>query len=133
RAMTRLLADLAGTYDVILIDSPPLLPVTDAAILSKLAGGTLVVAGADRLQKPPLRTSLEALSKVDAHVLGIVLNKAQRRDRDRYAYEYYSSEDPTLAGSRVSATRSSRRTTVPQPTHAKRSTWPGEKLSTSRR
>ncbi|MBD8063399.1 polysaccharide biosynthesis tyrosine autokinase [Oceanitalea stevensii] len=133
RAMSRLLGDLAGTYDVVLIDSPPLLPVTDAAILSKLVGGTLVVAGADRLQKPQLRTSLEALAKVDAHVLGIVLNKAQRKERDRYAYEYYSSEDPTLTGSRVSAARSSRRTAAPQPTHAKRSTWPGERLSASRR
>ncbi len=133
RAMSRLLADLAATYDVVLIDSPPLLPVTDAAILSKLVGGTLVVAGADRLQKPQLRTSLEALVKVDAHVLGIVLNKAQRKERDRYAYEYYSSEDPTLTGSRVSAARSNRRTSTPQPTHAKRSTWPGERLSASRR
>jgi succinoglycan biosynthesis transport protein ExoP len=131
--MSRLLADLAGTYDVVLIDSPPLLPVTDAAILSKLVGGTLVVAGADRLQKPQLRTSLEALAKVDAHVLGIVLNKAQRKERDRYAYEYYSSEDPTLTGSRGSAARSSRRVVAQQPTHAKRATWPGEKLSTTRR
>lgn len=133
RAMSRLLGDLATAYDVVLIDSPPLLPVTDAAILSKLVGGTLVVAGADRLQKPQLRTSLEGLAKVDAHVLGIVLNKAQRKDRDRYAYEYYSSEDPTLTGSRSSAARSSRRAAAPQPTHAKRSTWPGEKLSAARR
>ncbi|WP_110853920.1 hypothetical protein [Georgenia satyanarayanai] len=66
-------------------------------------------------------------------MLGIVLNKAQRKERDRYAYEYYSSEDPTLTGSRVSTARSSRRASAPQPTHAKRSTWPGERLSASRR
>ncbi|WP_413452519.1 polysaccharide biosynthesis tyrosine autokinase [Georgenia phoenicis] len=133
RAMTRLLGDLAGTYDVVIIDSPPLLPVTDAAILSKLVGGTLVVAGADRLHKPQLRTSLEALAKVDAHVLGIVLNKAQRKERDRYAYEYYSSDDPALTGTRSAANSRSNRPTAPPPAHAKRSTWPGEKLSASRR
>ncbi|MCM3661331.1 polysaccharide biosynthesis tyrosine autokinase [Georgenia satyanarayanai] len=133
RAMSQLLADLAATYDVIVIDSPPLLPVTDAAILSKMAGGTLLVAGADRLQKQQLRASLESLEQVDAHVLGIVLNKAQRKDRDRYAYEYYSSDDPSLTGSRVSRTRSGRRTPSPAPMHAKRSTWPGEKLSAARR
>src|SRR5690606_24743438 len=114
--------DLASSYDVIVIDSPPLLPVTDAAILSKMVGGTLVVAGADRLQKQQLRTSLEALEKVDAHVLGIVLNKAQRKERDRYAYEYYSTDDPTATGTRKSANgRKGRR--APQPAaHAKKST-----------
>lgn len=133
RAMSRLLTDLAASYDVIVIDSPPLLPVTDAAILSKMAGGTLVVAGADRLQKHQLRTSLEALEKVDAHVLGIVLNKAQRKERDRYAYEYYSSEDPTLTGSRASRGGRARKVQQPVQTHAKRSTWPGERMSATRR
>lgn len=133
RAMSRLLSELAEAYDVVLIDSPPLLPVTDAAILSKMVGGTLVVAGADRLQKPQLRTALEALTKVDAHVLGIVLNKAQRKERDRYAYEYYSTGDGAPSDTRSSrGSRTSRRST-PQPGHATRATWPGEKLSATRR
>ncbi|WP_324650015.1 polysaccharide biosynthesis tyrosine autokinase [Georgenia sp. H159] len=91
-AMSRLLAELAAAYDVIILDSPPLLPVTDAAILSRMADGTLVVAGADRLHKQQLRASLDALETVDAHVLGVVLNKAQRKERDRYSYEYRSSD-----------------------------------------
>lgn len=133
RAMARLLSELAGSYDVIVIDSPPLLPVTDAAILSKMAGGTLVVAGADQLQKQQLRASLESLEQVDAHVLGIVLNKAQRKDRDRYAYEYYRSEDPTLTGTRASRNGRSRRSEQRNSRHAKRSTWPGERMSATRR
>ena len=136
RAMTRLLEELTSTYDVVILDSPPLLPVTDAAILSKLAGGTLVVAGADRLQKQQLRASLEALSKVGAHVLGIVLNKAQRKERDRYAYEYYSSEDPALTGTRSSARKTRGRPAAdptPAPEPPKGSTWPGERMSATRR
>ncbi|WP_416380808.1 polysaccharide biosynthesis tyrosine autokinase [Georgenia sp. H159] len=134
RAMSRLLTDLASTYDVIVIDSPPLLPVTDAAILSKMTGGTLVVAGADRLHKQQLRSSLESLEQVGAHVLGIVLNKAQRKERDRYAYEYYSSEDPALTGTRASRNgRGSRKAAQAAATHAKRSTWPGERMSVTRR
>ncbi|QDB79930.1 polysaccharide biosynthesis tyrosine autokinase [Georgenia wutianyii] len=135
RAMTRLLEELTSTYDVVILDSPPLLPVTDAAVLSKLAGGTLVVAGADRLQKQQLRASLEALTKVDAHVLGIVLNKAQRKERDRYAYEYYSSQDPTLTGTRSSSrkARGARQVTEPEPAVANRSTWPGERMSATPR
>lgn len=133
RAMTRLLNELAASYDVIVIDSPPLLPVTDAAILSKLAGGTLVVAGADRLQKQQLRASLESLEKVDAHVLGIVLNKVERKERDRYAYEYYGTADPSVTGTRASRRVRSRGRATQQATHAKKSTWPGERLSASQR
>jgi len=127
RAMSRLLADLAATYDVIVIDSPPLLPVTDAAILSKMAGGTLVVAGADRLHKQQLRSALESLEQVGAHVLGIVLNKAQRKERDRYAYEYYSTAEATRSSSRNGRSR------TPSASHAKRATWPGERMSATRR
>lgn len=132
RAMSRLLTELAGTYDVIVLDSPPLLPVTDAAILTKMVGGALVVAGADGLHKKQFRASLDALEKVDAHVLGIVLNKAQRKDRDRYAYEYYSSSDLTPTRRSTAGGRSGRRRS--DTGHAaKRSAWPGERMITSRR
>jgi Mrp family chromosome partitioning ATPase len=131
--MTRLLAELSASYDVIVIDSPPLLPVTDAAILSKLVGGTLVVAGADRLQKQQLRTSLESLEKVETHILGIVLNKVQRKERDRYAYEYYSSEDPSLTGTRKAAKGRKGRRVPKQVSQTKKASWPGERLSASSR
>ncbi len=134
RAMSRLLGELAGSYDVIVIDSPPLLPVTDAAVLSKLVGGALVVAGADGLHKHQLRTSLEALEKVDAHVLGVVVNKVQRKERDRYAYEYYSREEPVRSsGSRASGNGRSGRRAAPPSHAAKRSTWPGERMTALRR
>lgn len=127
RAMDRLLTDLAASYDVIVIDSPPLLPVTDAAILSKMAGGTLVVASAEGTHKPQLRTALESLEQVDAHVLGIVLNKVTHRERDKYAYEYYATNDPAVTG------RRSTRHASPSSNSTKRSTWPGERLSSTAR
>ena len=68
--MEKLLDQLTVRYDVVLLDSPPLLPVTDAAVLSKLAGGALVIAGADRVHRPQLRESLEALETAGAHVQG---------------------------------------------------------------
>lgn len=131
RAMSRLLDDLAETYDVIVLDTPPLLPVTDAAILSKMAGGALVVAGADRLHKQQLRSALESLEKVGAHVLGIVLNKVQRKDRDRYAYEYYSSESPAVT-QRSSRRGRGRRKAAPRAARARRATWSDETLTTRR-
>ncbi|HET9873720.1 MAG TPA: polysaccharide biosynthesis tyrosine autokinase, partial [Propionibacteriaceae bacterium] len=87
KAMGALLQSLTETYDMVLLDSPPLLPVTDAAVLSKFAGGTLVVVGADRIHRPQLRDALESLTTVGANVQGLVLNKAARRDTTAYVYD----------------------------------------------
>lgn len=126
-AMARLLTDLAATYDAVILDTPPLLPVTDAAVLSRMADSTLVVASAAGLRKHQLRASLEALETVGAHVVGIVLNKARHKDRDRYAYEYRSSRRRARSGGAASGKRrrgtplpsreerSSRRTAASQP------------------
>ncbi|HEX8508434.1 MAG TPA: polysaccharide biosynthesis tyrosine autokinase [Propionibacteriaceae bacterium] len=86
KAMSALLADLAQTYDMVLLDSAPLLPVTDGVVLSKSVGGTLVVVGAERTNKSQLHDALESLSTVGANVMGVVLNKAARRDTTSYVY-----------------------------------------------
>lgn len=99
-AMSRLLENLGSTYDFIIIDSPPILPVTDSTILSKMTGGTLLVAGADRIHKAQISGSLEELEKVEARLLGIVLNKADAKGVSNYYGEYRSIEDPTLTGNR---------------------------------
>ncbi|MDD9206144.1 CpsD/CapB family tyrosine-protein kinase, partial [Georgenia sp. 10Sc9-8] len=81
REMSELLSELTASYDAVVIDSPPLLPVTDAALLSKLVSGTLLLAGTDRVRKAELTASLEALDAVDARILGIVLNRVERKHR----------------------------------------------------
>jgi capsular exopolysaccharide synthesis family protein len=93
-AMADLLEQLSGTYDMVLLDSPPLLPVTDAVVLSNLAGGALVVVGADRTHRPQLQQSLESLETAGAHLFGIVMNKIARREAAAYAYGY-GSEYPS--------------------------------------
>jgi capsular exopolysaccharide synthesis family protein len=93
-AMVELVAKLEASYDVVLLDTPPLLPVTDATILTKLVGGALVVVGADRIHRAQLAESLETLETADARLHGLVLNKIARRDARPYVYEngYYSSK-----------------------------------------
>jgi len=88
KAMVALLERLSETYDMVLLDSSPLLPVTDAAILGQHAGGTLVVVGADRIHRAQLRHAMESLTTVSANVLGLVLNKVSRRDVNAYGYGY---------------------------------------------
>ena len=89
-AMADLLERLFASYDMVLLDSPPLLPVTDAVVLSNLAGGALVVVGADRIHRPQLQQSLESLETAGAHLFGIVMNKIARREAAAYAYGYSS-------------------------------------------
>ena len=86
-AMSAVVKQLSSQYDMVLLDSPPLLPVSDALVLSKSAGGTLLVVGADRIRRPQLREALESLSTVDANLLGLVLNNISRRDGNAYVYD----------------------------------------------
>jgi polysaccharide biosynthesis transport protein len=87
-AMAGLLDRLTKSYDTVLLDSPPLLPVTDAAVLTKLAGGALIVVGADRIHRPQLQEALGSLQTAGAHALGIVINKIDRREVDTYSSYY---------------------------------------------
>lgn len=99
-AMKRLLLDLEGRYDVVILDTAPLLPVTDAAILSGVALGTIVVANARRVRSGQLAEGLGFLDQVDARVLGIVLNEAVK-DSERYGYTPHAmNSDATGSGSR---------------------------------
>lgn len=93
-AMSNLLAAVEDRYDVILLDSAPLLPVTDAAILSRLALGTIVVANAKGLRRQQLADGLLFLKQVEARVLGIVLNQAHK-ESESYGYTQLKGKSDT--------------------------------------
>lgn len=92
--MKYLIGSLEEAFDVVIIDAPPLLPVTDAAVLSQHVGGVVIVVGTQKLKQHDLEKSLSALALVGANLLGIVLNRLPLRGADAYAYGYYTSEDP---------------------------------------
>ena len=94
-AMRALLDEVAARYDTVLIDSPPVLPVTDAAVLGRQVGGALIIAGMDRIHRPQLRETLDSLETAGCPVLGLVINKIARREVGAYVYErgYYSSDE----------------------------------------
>lgn len=100
RAMGRLIAELEDSFDTILIDAPPLLPVTDAAVLSQHVGGVVLVVGVQKINQPDLEKSLKALQMVGANVLGVVLNRLPGKGPDAYAYSYYSSDESAGKGAR---------------------------------
>jgi capsular exopolysaccharide synthesis family protein len=86
-----LLAGIKEEYDIVIIDSPPVLSVTDAVILSKMADGTLVVACSGKVRGDDLKKTVEILEKVDSNIIGIVLNKTTNSKR-YYKYYYYSQK-----------------------------------------
>jgi capsular exopolysaccharide synthesis family protein len=104
QAMSHLLAELAQRYDHVIIDTPPLLPVTDAAVLSRLTGGAIIVAGAHKVHRHQLEEGIRSLETVNARVLGIVLNRVTRKQSETYAYDY-SSDPAKLAASKSERSR----------------------------
>lgn len=103
KAMRQLVSEASREYDTIIFDSPPLLPVTDAAVLSGLASGTVVVVGIGDVRRKQLNAALESLNAVDVDVLGVVLNKVTAADSDPYTYRSsysgYGSERRAVAPS----------------------------------
>lgn len=85
-AMASVLQQLAERFDYIIIDAPPLLPVTDAAVLSKLVDGTILVVGSKVIKREHLSRALMMLDNVDAHILGVVLNRLPNKNADAYSY-----------------------------------------------
>ena len=89
QAMRRMLAELRSEFDVVVLDAPPLLPVTDAALLAIQTDGALVVTRHGSTSKEQLAHALDRLDQVDAKILGIVLNRtSSRRSKGGYGYGY---------------------------------------------
>jgi capsular exopolysaccharide synthesis family protein len=100
-AMANLLQALTDRFDYVLVDSPPVLPVTDSALLSRLTAGTLLVVGSGRVKDIELSAALEALEAVDTVPLGVVLTMLPSRGPDAGAGAYALKEDRVaVAGSR---------------------------------
>jgi polysaccharide biosynthesis transport protein len=88
RRAAEAIASLHGQTDVILIDSPPVLPVTDAAVLSSRVDAVLLVASVGVTTRKELGRALEVLAQVDAPLIGTVLNGATGEGSYGYGYGY---------------------------------------------
>jgi capsular exopolysaccharide synthesis family protein len=88
--MKDLIKRLEEAFDVVIIDAPPLLPVTDAAVLVQHVGGVVVVVGSNSIKRNELAKSLQALELVGAKLLGVVLNRLPVKGADAYPYAYSS-------------------------------------------
>lgn len=88
-AMHSLVRTLESEYDLVIIDMPPLLPVTDAALVSKMTRGAIVVTAVGRTHRGELRGAVSALETVGARTAGVVLSMVPTRGPDASAYGQY--------------------------------------------
>ena len=82
---------LANEFDFVLVDSPPVLAVTDAIVISRLVDATVLVFGANGTTRKAAREAHQRLGQNGAHVVGLVLNKARLGGREGYTYQYSES------------------------------------------
>jgi capsular exopolysaccharide synthesis family protein len=96
--MREVIERLKESYDTVIIDAPPLTPVTDAAVLATLSDGVLMVVEYGQTSKRDLTKALGALDRVSARLLGIVANKTAMERGYDYSYIY---PDQRISGTRL--------------------------------
>jgi len=99
--MSVLLEELRNRFDMVIIDAPPLLPVTDAAVLARATDGALFVSRFGHTRREHVTKALEDLETVNARLIGTVLTFVPpKRDRygHNYGYGYSNDERPARRG-----------------------------------
>ncbi len=89
QAAKKLLAELRGQFDYVIVDSCPLLAVTDATLLAANADGALLLARYGKTRRDQLAHASDALENVGATLLGTVFSMTPPRNRSPYADSYY--------------------------------------------
>jgi Mrp family chromosome partitioning ATPase len=82
--MSDLVAELRDRFDIVIFDCPPLLPVTDAAVIAARSDGALFVARARRTKSAQVTGAVRALHAVNARILGGVLNMVPAKGADTF-------------------------------------------------
>lgn len=88
-AMQSLISIARQEFDIVLIDTPPILAVTDSAIVSAWCDAVVIVAAAGKVKRYHLKKAVEQMSHVNANMIGIVLNQANRNDQEVFYMKYY--------------------------------------------
>ena len=89
REMKELLVKCRNEYDIIIIDSPPIIAVTDAEILSGIVDGTLIVVSADTTEVELMERAVELIKRENTQFLGTVLNNFSYKSGYGSYYKYY--------------------------------------------
>lgn len=92
QAMDQVLAALSDHFDFVIIDAPPLLLVTDAAVLGTKCRGVLLVAAAGKARKQDLQAAARTVETASATVLGVIGTMLPTKGPDSYTYGTYTDD-----------------------------------------
>lgn len=101
-AATKLLSDMRGRFDYVIVDSSPLLAVTDAALLASHSDGALMMARFGQTKREQVEHAVGSLEDVGAPLLGAVLTMTPSSRDSSYNYGYYSTSNSDRAASKES-------------------------------
>ena len=87
--MEKLIQILRQKFDHVVIDSPPILPITDATIISTLVDGVIMVVESDKTSRAALNRACRVMEHSGGRILGTVFNKVDTRRDGYYGYRYY--------------------------------------------
>jgi Mrp family chromosome partitioning ATPase len=98
--ITRLVEQLSKRFDLVILDSPPILGLADSPMMSILVDGVVIVIQSDRSRRGSLKASLRRLRSMRANILGGVLTKfdptaSSNRYSEYYGYSYYQYSNTT--------------------------------------
>ena len=93
KKMKALLQEAAEAYDYVFLDMPPVLAVTDAALMSSQVDGTVLILGSGDISPDEGKQAKSLLEKVHANILGVILNKVPQHHKSGYYYYYYYDEE----------------------------------------
>jgi len=99
--MADLLQILKEKFEFVLVDSPPILPVTDAVLLSRVVDGVIMVVRGQKTEQNIARDARNKINQVGGKILGVILNGVDVKRGQHYYYykdsytEYYGEEEET--------------------------------------
>lgn len=89
--MKQLLQELRQQYDIIVVDTPPALAVTDSQIMAAISDGVVLVVDSGKVKIAQAQKAKEKLEHVNSRILGVVMNNVKRSQQDDYYYYYGES------------------------------------------
>lgn len=89
KKMISTIDELKGRFDIILIDAPPAIAVTDSQIIASRTDGVILVVNSERTKRDAVLKAKQNLDNVRARILGVILNNVDRKSKDAYYYYYY--------------------------------------------
>lgn len=93
RRMRKFITKTKEKYDYVFIDSPPVSRVNDACIMAKYIDGTIVVSASNEINKDLVKLTKTRLNKVNANIIGVILNKFKYEGYGYYGYYGYGDEE----------------------------------------